>query len=211
MKNKLWLGIITGLMATGIVLFFSKTGAIHGNAILLRNLWLAIPCVVLSYVFTIKHSARWILLPVWLWLMPYSFYVITDLKHLFEHTAFNKEMWLQIASLDLSAARGVLLIDTFKFLLFGISAWFLGAYSVLQVLENWPHRKSRKYAFWIFCALGGLGVIIGRVFRHDAIDIFSTLQLILDDVLSIFTNPILLGYWILLALAISMSVGKSWR
>ncbi|MCL6603291.1 MAG: DUF1361 domain-containing protein [Paenibacillus sp.] len=140
---------------------------------LIWNLFLAwIPFVFSMAVYQLDKwkVGGFMLLPLcgaWLLFFPNAPYIMTDLLHL---TIRYKKY---IAG-DLVLNR--YWYDLTMLLLFTWSAWMTGFFSLYQI-QSVIYRKSNLFVSWVFvlvaCALGGYGILLGRVYRLNSWDILT--------------------------------------
>jgi uncharacterized membrane protein len=151
-------------------------------AFLLWNLFLAFVPYFLS-----QHLARqitWIenkwkftaAFTVWILFIPNSFYILTDLFHLYDSDALPR--WYDL-----------LLIVSFAW-----NALLLGILSVRQmekIIETfWSYRNHWLFVYPIM-GLNALGVYIGRYLRYNSWDVISNPFLLMADILHMIIHPLL--------------------
>ncbi|AIQ44902.1 hypothetical protein R70723_02520 [Paenibacillus sp. FSL R7-0273] len=152
---------------------------------LLWNLFLAwVPFLISSIACMLdkqKYSSM-LLLPLgiaWLLFFPNAPYLMTDLLHL---TA-RKSIYILSGEV-----QSRFWYDLVTLLLFTWSGWLTGFFSLYQ-FQNVISRKSNLFFSWIFvlaaCALGGYGVLLGRVYRLNSWDVLTDwhqlVQLVTDS------------------------------
>ncbi len=140
---------------------------------LLWNFFLAwIPFLFSSaaYMLDKRKVGGLLLLPLgiaWLLFFPNAPYLMTDLLHL---TARKS---IYIAGGEVQSRFWY---DLVMLLLFTWSGWLTGFFSLYQ-FQNVICRKSNLVFSWIFvfaaCALGGYGVLLGRVYRLNSWDVLT--------------------------------------
>lgn len=140
---------------------------------LLWNLFLAwIPFLFSSaaYVLDKQRFSSMLLLPLgiaWLLFFPNAPYLMTDLLHL------TARKGIYIVSGEVQSRFWY---DLVTLLLFTWSGWLTGFFSLYQ-FQSVISRKSNLFFSWIFvlaaCALGGYGVLLGRVYRLNSWDVLT--------------------------------------
>ncbi|WP_410513345.1 DUF1361 domain-containing protein [Paenibacillus sp. BR2-3] len=154
-------------------------------AFLIWNLLLAwIPFLfsMTAYQLDKRKLGGLLLLPLcaaWLLFFPNSPYIMTDLVHLTIRSSrymadgeVQSRYWYDLTML----------------LLFTWSGWLTGFFSLYQ-FQAVIYRRSSLFVSWVFvlvaCALGGYGVLLGRVYRLNSWDVLTDrhqlYQLILDS------------------------------
>ena len=148
---------------------------------LVWNLFLAFVPYFLSY--TLTHRSSWIenkrkfalVFTVWLLFIPNSFYVITDLFHLYDSSEMPR--WYDL-----------LLIFCFAW-----NALLLGIMSVRhmeKILQGvWPRCPAWLLVFPIML-LNAAGIYIGRVLRYNSWDILVNPFHLLADSFHILMHPL---------------------
>lgn len=140
---------------------------------LLWNFFLAwIPFLFSSaaYMLDKRKLGGLLLLPLgiaWLLFFPNAPYLMTDLLHL---TA-RKSIYIVGGEV-----QSRFWYDLVTLLLFTWSGWLTGFFSLYQ-FQSVICRKSNLVFSWIFvlaaCALGGYGVLLGRVYRLNSWDVLT--------------------------------------
>lgn len=156
------------------------TGQIH-FVWLLWNLFLALVPYLLTR--TAMRQLQWIesnirfflLFFTWLFFIPNSFYIITDLFHLEDQKVMPR--WYDLALLFSFAWNG----------------FFLGISSLRQmqtILQcKWPQVKEWQF-FYPVMVLNALGVYIGRYLRYNSWDVITNPFDLTSDVLSLLVHPL---------------------
>jgi len=161
--------VFTRVVATGHLTFI----------FLVWNLFLAyIPYRISSFMqnnpWLLKNKFRFVVVFLaWLFFIPNSFYIITDLFHLGINTV---PLWFDLALLLSFAWNGLL----------------LGILSVRQiekmVLQEWP--RSPELAFVIpVMFLNAVGIYVGRFLRFNSWDIISNPFALMSEVCNILVHP----------------------
>ena len=163
-----------------VVASLSHTGY-PGSLFLVWNLFLAyVPYVISNWL---QHQPGWIenrwkftlSFATWLFFIPNSFYILTDLFHLGE--VHNLPLWYHLIMLISFAWNGLL----------------LGIVSVRQ-MERMLELYWGDYTRWFFIYpimwLNALGVYIGRYLRFNSWDVIADPFHLLKDILTIIINPI---------------------
>jgi uncharacterized membrane protein len=151
-------------------------------AFLVWNLFLAfVPCF-LSYQLTLRPAwieSKWkfaAVFTVWLLFIPNSFYILTDLFHLYDSDALPR--WYDL-----------LLIVSFAW-----NAMLLGILSVRQmekIIETfWVYRSDWLFVYPIMW-LNALGVYIGRYLRYNSWDVISNPFQLMADIMHMMVHPLL--------------------
>lgn len=153
---------------------------------LIWNLFLAwVPFLfsLAAHVLYKHHPRSLLLLPLgaaWLVFFPNAPYIMTDLLHLTNRSA------LYIVD---DAVQSRFWYDLIMLLLFTWSAWLTGFFSLYQ-FQTVIWRKSGMALSWVFvlvaCALGGYGVLLGRVYRLNSWEVLTDrhrlYELMLDSI-----------------------------
>ena len=161
--------VFTRVVATGHLTFI----------FLVWNLFLAyIPYRISSFMqnnpWLIKNKFRFVVsFLAWLFFIPNSFYIITDLFHLGINTV---PLWFDLALLLSFAWNGLL----------------LGILSVRQiekmVAHEWP--RSPELAFVIpVMFLNAVGIYVGRFLRFNSWDIISNPFALMSEMCNMLVNP----------------------
>lgn len=134
---------------------------------------------------TIKHKwMKWIIVVIWLVMLPNAFYIITDFIHLtnypfytFEHPYAPMEYVRQIEAY-------VALIHIFLGALIGL---FLACKSIDNALtflcETFP--KWKHHMILDISLLSSIGIYIGRFLRFNSWDVFRPINLITNVITSL--------------------------
>ncbi|UQZ34692.1 DUF1361 domain-containing protein [Paenibacillus sp. PK3_47] len=177
-----------------------RTDTFYG--FLLWNLFLAwVPLVfsMAAYWLDQRRTSGLLLLPLgiaWLLFFPNAPYLMTDLLHL----TIRKNIYF----VD-GVVQSRYWYDLITLLLFTWSGWLTGFFSLYQ-FQSVIFRKSNLLLSWVFvlaaCALGGYGVLLGRVYRLNSWDVLTDrhqlYQLVIDSLnrqslfFSLFTAAVLL-------------------
>jgi len=140
---------------------------------LIWNLFLAwVPFLFSWTAYRLYSRTRGVLLllplgAAWLLFFPNSPYIMTDLVHLTVRSSkyisggeVESRYWYDLTML----------------LLFTWSGWLTGFFSLYQ-FQSVIYRRSGQLLSWVFvlvaCALGGYGVLLGRVYRLNSWDILT--------------------------------------
>lgn len=166
----------------GMAMLFARmayTGSWH-FAFLVWNLFLAFIPWVISYTVITKPSwmqRLWVFLPVfvlWILFIPNSFYMITDLFHLYDSWAVPR--WF----------------DLMMIFCFAWNALLLGVLSVRHMHKVFRYALGFKND-WLFVYpvmfLNGLGVFMGRYLRFNSWDIVSDPLSLARNMLHTLTHP----------------------
>jgi uncharacterized membrane protein len=145
------------------------------------NLFLAFIPYVISYQLTIRSSwldKKWkraIAMLAWLAFIPNSFYILTDLFHLFD--SYQVPRWFDL-----------LLIFTFAW-----NALLMGIMSVRHIEKiiqaTWRYRFDWLFVFPVMW-FNALGIYIGRYLRFNSWDIISNPFSLLADIGRILLHPL---------------------
>ncbi|ULO07012.1 DUF1361 domain-containing protein [Paenibacillus sp. 19GGS1-52] len=152
---------------------------------LIWNLFLAwIPFLFSMAAYELDKKRIWglLLIPLgiaWLLFFPNSPYIMTDLVHL----SGGKGKYIVGGTI-----QSRYWYDLVTLLLFTWSGWLTGFFSLYQ-FQSVIYRKSSLLLSWVFvlvaCALGGYGVLLGRVYRLNSWDVLTDrhqlYQLVLDS------------------------------
>jgi uncharacterized membrane protein len=171
--------ILCLLFSMGLLSFrVFYTGSLR-FAFLAWNIFLAF----LPYLLSLHLSARnnkksWVfflLLFLWLILVPNSFYIITDLFHL----DLNEDvpLWYDLALLFSFAWTGLLI---------GLSS----VHQVEKLLSNHLNKKLELFLILPLMALNGLGIYIGRYLRFNSWDIITNPFSLMQDLVYLFIHPL---------------------
>lgn len=130
----------------------------------------------------------------WLLFFPNAPYLMTDLVHL----TVRKSRYIVDGTI-----QNRYWYDLVTLLLFTWSGWLTGFFSLYQ-FQTVVYRKSNLLLSWVFvlaaCALGGYGVLLGRVYRLNSWDVLTDrhqlYQLVIDSLnwQSVFLVCLLLLY-----------------
>lgn len=115
----------------------------------------------------------------WLLFFPNAPYLMTDLVHL----TVRKSRYIVDGTI-----QNRYWYDLVTLLLFTWSGWLTGFFSLYQ-FQTVVYRKSNLLLSWVFvlaaCALGGYGVLLGRVYRLNSWDVLTDrhqlYQLVIDS------------------------------
>ncbi|MBW4085149.1 DUF1361 domain-containing protein [Paenibacillus sp. S150] len=103
----------------------------------------------------------------WLLFFPNAPYIMTDLVHL----TIRKNLYFVGGTI-----QSRYWYDLITLLLFTWSGWLTGFFSLYQ-FQAVIYRKTNLLLSWIFvlsaCALGGYGVLLGRVYRLNSWDVLT--------------------------------------
>jgi len=167
----------------GFVLLLARTVYTGGLtfAFLVWNLFLAFVPYFLSYALTLRPA--WIknkwkfatVFIVWLLFVPNSFYMLTDLFHLYD--SYSVPRWFDL-----------LLIFCFAW-----NALLMGILSVRH-MEKITQAIWRYRFDWLFVypvmLLNALGIYIGRYLRFNSWDVISSPFRLMADMLHILLHPV---------------------
>ncbi len=163
-----------------VVASLSHTGY-PGSLFLVWNLFLAyVPYVISNWL---QQQPEWIenkwkftlSFVAWLFFIPNSFYILTDLFHLGE--VHNLPLWYHLIMLISFAWNGLL----------------LGIVSVRQmerILELYWGGYTQWFFIYPIMWLNALGVYIGRYLRFNSWDVITDPFHLLGDILTIILYPI---------------------
>ncbi|WHY19969.1 DUF1361 domain-containing protein [Paenibacillus sp. G2S3] len=154
-------------------------------AFLIWNLFLAwIPFLfsMAAYELDKRKIGGLLLVPLgvaWLLFFPNAPYLMTDLVHL----TVRKSRYIVDGTI-----QNRYWYDLVTLLLFTWSGWLTGFFSLYQ-FQTVVYRKSNLLLSWVFvlaaCALGGYGVLLGRVYRLNSWDVLTDrhqlYQLVIDS------------------------------
>lgn len=154
-------------------------------AFLIWNLFLAwIPFLfsMAAYELDKRKIGGLVLIPLgvaWLLFFPNAPYLMTDLVHL----TVRKSRYIVDGTI-----QNRYWYDLVTLLLFTWSGWLTGFFSLYQ-FQTVVYRKSNLLLSWVFvlaaCALGGYGVLLGRVYRLNSWDVLTDrhqlYQLVIDS------------------------------
>ena len=148
---------------------------------LVWNLFLAFVPYFLSYSLTLRPAwieNKWkfaIIFTVWLLFVPNSFYMLTDLFHLYD--SFSVPRWYDL-----------LLIFCFAW-----NALLMGILSVRHmekiIQAIWLYRFDWLFVYPVML-LNALGIYIGRYLRFNSWDVISSPFQLLADILHLLLHPI---------------------
>ncbi len=170
-----------------------------GSLFLVWNLFLAyIPYAISNWLHYQPAfiESRWKFLLVfiaWLFFIPNSFYILTDLFHLGE--VRNLPLWYHLIMLISFAWNGLL----------------IGIVSVRQ-MEKILEAKWGRYTPWLFIYpimwLNALGIYIGRYLRFNSWDLITKPLDLLSDIMTMLVHPIQFkGAWgMVLSFSVFMTV-----
>lgn len=149
-------------------------------AFLVWNLFLAFVPYFLSYTLTIRPAwmeNKWKFAAVfcaWLLFVPNSFYMLTDLFHLYDSTAVPR--WY----------------DLLLILCFAWNAALMGILSVRhmeKICESaWWYRFDWLFVYPVML-LNAIGIYIGRYLRYNSWDVVSNPFQLIADMLHILMHP----------------------
>jgi len=154
-------------------------------AFLIWNLFLAwIPFLfsMAAYELDKRKIGGLLVIPLgvaWLLFFPNAPYLMTDLVHL----TVRKSRYIVDGTI-----QNRYWYDLVTLLLFTWSGWLTGFFSLYQ-FQTVVYRKSNLLLSWVFvlaaCALGGYGVLLGRVYRLNSWDVLTDrhqlYQLVIDS------------------------------
>jgi len=154
-------------------------------AFLIWNLFLAwIPFLfsMAAYELDKRKIGGLLVIPLgvaWLLFFPNAPYLMTDLVHL----TVRKSRYIVDGTI-----QNRYWYDLVTLLLFTWSGWLTGFFSLYQ-FQTVVYRKSSLLLSWVFvlaaCALGGYGVLLGRVYRLNSWDVLTDrhqlYQLVIDS------------------------------
>ncbi|MBC7902477.1 MAG: DUF1361 domain-containing protein [Gemmatimonadaceae bacterium] len=156
------------------------TGELH-FLFLIWNLFLAFIPYFISWQLlnkpALSRSNIWlpVLATAWLLFIPNSFYILTDLFHLFDSYLVPK--WFDL----------ILIIS------FAWNALLMGILSVRHIEkiidQRWKIRYDWLFVFPVMC-LNALGVYIGRYMRFNSWDIVTNPFALAADILQIIFHPL---------------------
>lgn len=154
--------------------------------LILFNSFLALIPVLFGWLMSKSHSifAKVWTGFIWLLFLPNTFYILTDISHLFED-------WQKIDNLF----RFIIIIQYFLFSIIGIATFVFAIYFFQKLLE----RKSRKTAkpttiisIIILNFIVGFGVILGGIQRTNSWQIFTDPLRVIQDVFVLLNSQELL-------------------
>ncbi len=167
-----------------------------------ENFWWMIPNLALAglgFVFALlylnskNYYLRILLFTLWFLFLPNTIYLVTDIEHFVA----------QVTQTDLLGAV-LLTIQYSVLILFGIVTYFVG----MQPMQTFFNKKSKKGKYdFVFIALNfaiGFAVVLGKVERTHSWYVFTQPNRVLQDVLSVLTDPILLGSVIIFGLFLNL-------
>lgn len=132
--------------------------------------WIPFFFSMAAYVLDKRKVSGLLILPLgiaWLLFFPNAPYLMTDLLHL----TIRKNIYF----ID-GVVQSRYWYDLITLLLFTWSGWLTGFFSLYQ-FQSVILRKSNLFFSWIFvlaaCALGGYGVLLGRVYRLNSWDVLT--------------------------------------
>ncbi len=150
-------------------------------AFLVWNLFLAFVPYFLSYSLTLRPAwmeNNWkfaTLFTVWLLFVPNSFYMLTDLFHLYD--SYSVPRWY----------------DLLLILSFAWNALLMGILSVRHmeriIQAKWLYRSGWLFVYPVMF-LNALGIYIGRYLRFNSWDILSKPFWLLADMVHLLLHPI---------------------
>ncbi|MCC7196879.1 DUF1361 domain-containing protein [Candidatus Peregrinibacteria bacterium] len=171
---------------------------------LIWNLFLAF--VPLFFAFAAATAATnkkklrlFFLILCWLFFFPNAPYVITDFLHLmfYEDVDFVGTGLSNLYGVATSGSPNwIFWYDLFMIGFYSALSWLAGLCSLQSILKS--HLllvdKSWKQLTFFLCSLGlsGFGIFLGRFLRFNSWDVIAQPFVILQSVLSIFTNDFLL-------------------
>ncbi|WP_409025079.1 DUF1361 domain-containing protein [Flavobacterium sp.] len=151
---------------------------------LIWNLFLAlIPYLLIIYLriqddFRKNKIKTYLIIAIWLAFLPNSFYIITDLVHIFQ--SHPSTFWFDLT-----------LISSFAFV-----GFFIGIQSIFEfekIAMTFYNEKMLLIIIPILCFLCGFGVYLGRILRYNSWDIISNpKQLVIDIGLQLITAKTIL-------------------
>ena len=184
------------LFSVAMVLASLSHTSYPGSLFLVWNLFLAyIPYAITNWLQN-KPSwieSRWkfvLVFAAWLFFIPNSFYILTDLFHLGE--VHNLPLWYHLIMLISFAWNGLL----------------LGIVSVRQMEKIMEGILGSTFNKWFFIYpvmwLNAFGVYIGRYLRFNSWDVITDPFNLLNDMLTIIIHPV--GYKSAWGMVLSFSV-----
>jgi len=151
---------------------------------LLWNLFLAMLPLCITTVIgkkRIKKIFFYILVLIWLLLLPNAPYIITDFIHINKNHSIPQ--WFDILMLASFAITG---------LLFGLASMK----EMQRIIANRFNRKFSVYFIIIICFSSGYGIYLGRMLRYNSWDILKDPWfLIIDMITSPFNTETYLTAW----------------
>ena len=147
---------------------------------LIWNLFLAfVPFCISRYLMHhpqwIEHRLKFLLASfIWLLFIPNSFYIITDLFHLFERPEIP--LWFDLVLIFSFAWNGLL----------------LGVISLRQMERIIETKWKWSEAFFVYpiMCLNAFGIYLGRYLRYNSWDIVSSPFQLASDIIYLFVHPI---------------------
>lgn len=170
-------------VAFGFLLLLARTVYTGGLTFmfLVWNLFLAFVPYFLSYALTLRPTwieSRWKFTTVfiaWLLFVPNSFYMLTDLFHLYD--SFSVPRWYDLL-LILSFAWNALLVG------------ILSVRHIEKIMEaRWLYRFDWLFVYPIML-LNALGIYIGRYLRFNSWDVISNPFQLIADMMHILLHPV---------------------
>ena len=167
----------------GFLLLLARTVYTGGLtfAFLVWNLLLAFVPYFLSYSLTVRPAwmeSKWkfaSVFTVWLLFIPNSFYMLTDMFHLYD--SFSVPRWY----------------DLLLILSFAWNASLMGILSVRHIEKIMEARWLYKFE-WLFVypimLLNALGIYIGRYLRFNSWDVISNPFQLMADMMHILMHPV---------------------
>lgn len=114
------------------------------------------------------------MIAVWLLFVPNSFYIVTDLFHLYNRDTAPK--WFDILMVFSFAWNGIL---------FGIIS-----IRRVEIIFLWKRKRSFSLLLvFVVMWLGSFGVYIGRVLRFNSWDVITNPFSLLSDILNMIVHP----------------------
>ncbi len=150
-------------------------------AFLVWNIFLAFVPWFISYTLTLRPAwieNRWkfaIIFTVWLLFIPNSFYMLTDLFHLYD--SYSVPRWYDL-----------MLIFCFVW-----NAMLMGILSVRhmeKIIQSVWLRKSVWWFVYPVMLLNAFGIYVGRYMRYNSWDIVSNPFQLLQDAYHILLHPV---------------------
>jgi uncharacterized membrane protein len=166
----------------GFLLLLARTVYTGGLtfAFLLWNLFLAFVPYFFSYSLTRRPAwkkNKWkfaAMFVVWLLFIPNSFYMLTDLFHLYDSAAVPR--WYDLV---------LILCFAWNALLVGI----LSVRHMEKIVQSlWPHRNEWLFIYPVML-LNAAGIYIGRYLRFNSWDLISNPFRLIVDTAQILTHP----------------------
>ncbi len=163
------------------------------------NVMLALLGLIFAWLFYYAKNRFFsvVFFILWILFVPNTIYLITDLQHIYTH-------WYKVPSF----LKIILIAQYVTVATLGVLTFIASMYPINKVFKqlNINHNPLLKALMVIiFNMLIAFALILGKYERTHSWYIFTNFPRVLDDVLSVMTNPILFSMVILFSIVINLT------